>query len=188
MELFEIKNDQVTFSPQALLLKPFQALWKRDKSKNKELAIAELAAVYFYVDYKSDFSTILEDKIKLKAVKSVIVGMPEDWDPAGDFKFDEACSFYSKMQQTHATALLEDAQYAVQSVRKFLRNIDMEEKDERTGKPIHDIKKIIDSLGQLHKVTESLHELEEQVKKQIQAKNDNLRGGKPKAIFEDGIE
>ena len=37
------------------------------------------------------------------------------------------------------------------------------------------------------KVTESLFELQEQVKKQLQSKTDTLRGGKEKAIFEDGI-
>ena len=184
MELFEINKDQVAFSPTALTLKPFADLWKRDKTKGKKIAIAELAALYFYVDYKSDFSTMLDQDEKLKLIKSVIIGMPEDWEP--DDLFDEACSFYDKMQETDATLLLEDAQYAVQSVRKFLRTVDMTDLDDR-GKPIHDVKKIIDSLGSLHKVTEAMFELQEQVKKAIQKKDDTVRGGKGKAMFEDGI-
>lgn len=183
MELFEIKNDQVAFSPTALTLKPFRTLWDRDKSKNKAVANAELAAVYFYTDYKSDFSTMLEDKEKMDMIKSVIVGMPESWEP--DEAFKEACAFYDKMQETHATLLLQDAQHAVASVRKFLRNLDMEE--EVGGRPKHDIKKVIDSLGNLSSITESLFNLQEQVKKQIQSKTELLRGGKEKAIFEDGL-
>lgn len=183
MELFEIKKDQVTFSPQALTLKPFYDIWKRDKSKDKTIAVCELAAVYFYTDYKSDFSTMLEDDEKLKTIKSVIVGMPEDWEP--DELFHVACKFYAEMQETHTTLLLQDAQFAVASVRKFLRGLDMTE--EVGGKPKHDLKKTIDSLGQLNKVTESLDALEEQVKKKIQQKQDTVRGGKGKAAFEDGI-
>jgi hypothetical protein len=184
MELFEIKNDQVAFSPVALKIDVFHDIWKRDKSKDKKVATAELAAVYFYTDYKSDFSTMLDDKEKLKLIKSVIVGMPEDWEP--DELFEEACSFYNEMQTTEATLLLEDARHAVHSVRSFLRDIDMKDIDDR-GKPIHDVKKIIDSLGQLHKVTEALFELEEQVKKQIQKKENTIRGGREKALFEDSI-
>ena len=184
MELFEIKNDQATFSPTALTLKPFAALWDRDKTKGKKIAISEMAALYFYVDYKSDFSTMLDAEEKLKLIKTVIIGMPEDWEP--DEVFDEACSFYDKMQETEATLLLEDAQYAIQSVRKFLRNVDMQDVDDK-GKPIHDVKKIIDSLGALHKVTEAMFELQEQVKKQIQKNENTVRGGKGKAMFEDGV-
>jgi hypothetical protein len=184
MELFEIKKDQVAFSPQALSLKPFHVLWKRDKSENKVIANAELAAVYFYTDYKSDFSTIIDENEKLEHIKSVIVGMPEEWKP--DKKFEEACAFYAEMQETHTTLLLQDAQFAVTSVRKFLRGLNMEEVDDR-GKPIHDLKKVIDSLGQLNKVTESLEALEEQVKKKIRQKQDTARGGREKATFEDGI-
>lgn len=183
MELFEIKKDQVAFSPQALALKPFQALWKRDKTENKSVAYAELAAVYFYTDYKSDFSTILDEKEKLEQIKSVIVGMPEDWEP--DELFNKACTFYAEMQETHTTLLLQDAQFAVASVRKFLRSLDMTE--EVNDKPKHDLKKVIDSLGQINKVTESLDALEEQVKKKIKQKQDTARGGREKATFEDGI-
>tara|TARA_R110002126_G_scaffold80767_1_gene199714 strand:+ start:64 stop:618 length:555 start_codon:yes stop_codon:yes gene_type:complete len=184
MELFEIKNDQVAFSPQALLLTPFKAIWDRDKKKDKPLANTELAAVYFYMDYKSDFSTMLDDVEKLALIKSVIVGMPKEWEP--DDIFNDACAFYQEMQETHSTLLLQDAQYAIASVRKFLRSLDMEERDER-DKPIHDLKKVIDSLGSINKVTEALMDLEQQVKKQIQAKTDTARGGKEKALFEDEI-
>tara|TARA_R110000803_G_scaffold71102_4_gene134154 strand:- start:5804 stop:6358 length:555 start_codon:yes stop_codon:yes gene_type:complete len=184
MEIFQINNDQIEFAPQALALKPFNALWKRDKKKGKPIAYAEMAALYYYMDYKSDFSTMLNDEEKLKNIKAVIIGMPINWQP--DELFKKACSFYQEMQETHSSLLLQDAQYAVSSVRKFLRSLDMEERDDR-DKPVHDLKKVIDSLGSINKVTESLMELEEQVKKQIQKKQDTIRGGRAKADFEDGI-
>lgn len=184
MDLFEVKNDMVTFSPQALTLEAFNNLWKRDKSKGKTVAIAEMAAVYFFADYKSDFSTVMDPEEKLTLVKSMIVGMPKTW--KNDKVFDQAVEFYKEMQQTISTILLEDARFAIGKVSKFLRDIDLDEVD-RNGKPINDVKKIADTLGNINKITESLAKLEEQVKKDILEKSDKLRGNKPKAIFEDGI-
>lgn len=184
MELFQIEKDQVTFSPQALLLEPFHALWERDKSKGRSVAHAEMAALYYYMDYRSDFSEMIDDQEKLELIKSVIVGMPEDWEP--DELFNEACKFYQARQETPATLLLSDMRTALASVRRFLRDIDMSATDSH-GKPIHDVKKIVDTLGSAHKVTEALFEVEEQVKKQIQKKQDTIRGGRAKAEFEDGI-
>jgi len=184
MELFEIKKDIVTFSPQALTLEPFHKLWVRDTSKDKSVAVAELAAIYFYADYKSDFSTIVHPEEKLEMIKSVVVGLPDNW--VNDETFDEAVSFYKEMQKTISTILLEDARQAVSTVSSFLRTIDLNEVDGK-GKPVHDVKKVADTLGNINRITESLAKLEEQVKKDILEKADKLRGNKPKAVFEDGL-
>ena len=37
-DLFDLKNRQVTFAPQALMIPEFKDLWDRDKSKGKEKA------------------------------------------------------------------------------------------------------------------------------------------------------
>ena len=167
MDLFEIKEGQVTFSPQALALRPFAKLWKRDKKKGKPVAVAEMAAVYFFADYKSDFSEIYNLQEKLDVIKSVVTGMDSEWEP------DEVFNI-----------LLGDARNAVDKISKFLRTVDLNE--EVNGRPKHDIKKIADTLGNLSRITESLQKLEEQVKKELQEK-ESMRGGHAKAIFEDGI-
>jgi hypothetical protein len=183
MNLFEIKEDQVTFSPQALSLSPFRKIWDKDKSKSKAKAIATLSAVYYFADYKSDFAEILDTQEKIEAIKSVIVGMPKDWEPDADF--NNAVTFYKDRQQTVTTKLLDDARYAVSKVSTYLREVDLTETDSN-GKLIHDAKKIADTIGNLSKITESMKKLEDAVKKEIQHK-DSLRGGHTKATFEDGI-
>jgi hypothetical protein len=182
MDLFEIKEGQVTFSPQALTLSPFAKLWERDKKKGKPVAIAEMAALYFYADYKSDFSEIYNPTEKLNIIKSVIVGMDDSWKP--DKVFKEAVDFYKSRQETVSTILLGDARNAVDKISRFLRGINLNE--EVNGRPKHDIKKIADTLGNLSRITESLQKLEEQVKKELQ-EEESMRGGHAKAIFEDGI-
>jgi hypothetical protein len=183
MQLFEIKDDLITFSPLALSLKPFRKLWDRDKKQGKPLANAELSAVYFFADYKSDFSEILDDNEKIETIRSVIIGIPKDWVP--DSIFFEAVDFYKDRQHTITTILLEDAKSAVSKISSYLRNVDLEEVD-NNGKPLHDVKKIADTIGNLSKITESISKLEEQVKKELQSK-DSIRGGHSKAIFEDGV-
>ena len=174
MELFEIKDDQVVFSPAALTLIPFRAIWDKDKSKGKKKAMAEMAAVYFYADYKSDFAEILDPVEKLEIVKSVIVGIPKDWEPSD--KFDEAVAFYKERQQTVTTVLLEDAKIAIAKISAFLRDVNLEETD---------IKKVSDVIGNLPKTVETINALENSVKKEMQ-QADTMRGGHAKAIFEDG--
>ena len=183
MNLFEIKDDQVTVAPGALMLAPFAALWKRDKSKGKKKALAELSAVYFYADYKSDFSEIFDPQEKLEIVRGFIIGMAEDWEP--DEKFHEAVEFYRDRQHTVSTIILEDAKHAIGKISKFLRDVDLDEKDEH-GKFIYDVKKINDTIGGLPKTVETIAALERTVKKELQAK-DSMRGGHEKALMEDGI-
>ena len=182
MELFEIKDHEVTFAPQALELKPFAKLWKNDKSKKKEVAIAELAAVYYYADYKSDFSELVDEKERLDSVRQIVVGLPEDWEPSLDFM--RAVDFYKERQDTVATILLRDARIAVDKISKFLRNVDLMTVDDK-GKPIHDAKKINDTIASLSKTVESLDKLEKEVKKNLQAKN-SMRGAKEASLMEDG--
>ena len=184
MELFELKNGEVTFAPQAIQLMPFNALWKRDKSKDKRVAVAELAAVYFYADYKSDFSTIVDEQERLELVSQLVIGLPSGWKP--DKQFNEAVDFYKQSQRTISTILLEDSRNAVAKVSKYLKEIDLDQVDAK-GHKVNDIKKIADTLGNINRITESLAKLEEQVKKDILEKSDKLRGNRPKSIFEDGI-
>lgn len=184
MELFEIKDDQVTVAPGALMLAPFAALWKRDKTKGKRKAMAELSAVFFYADYKSDFSEIPDPKEKLETVRGFIIGMSTDWEP--DDIFNKAVIFYRERQQTVSTVILDDAKHAIGKISKFLRDVDLNDKDEH-GKFIYDVKKINDTIGGLPKTVETIAALERTVKKELQAK-DSLRGGHEKALMEDGIE
>jgi hypothetical protein len=183
MNLFEIKEDQVTVAPGALMLVPFAALWKRDKTKGKKKAMAELSAVYFYADYKSDFSEIMNPTEKLEHVRSFIIGMPEDWEP--DEKFHAAVDFYKERQATVSTIILEDAKHAIAKISSFLRNVDLTELDEN-GKFVYDVKKVNDVIGGLPKTVETIASLERTVKKELQQK-DSLRGGHEKALMEDGI-
>jgi len=61
MNIFQITNNVVTFSPQALVLEPFREIWDSDISKDKIMAVKELSYVYYMADDRSDYQYILDE-------------------------------------------------------------------------------------------------------------------------------
>lgn len=181
MKLFEVVNYKVQFSAEALMLKPFHALWERDPSPTKELANAELAAVYFFTDFKSDFVSILDEEDKLRQIKATVKGLPREWQP--DATFNSAVAFYKERSKTATSELYEGALIGVSKLDKFLRNVSFAEKD-KSGKPIHNAKQINDTIKSLVDTVKKVKELEDIVKKEQETKN-SLRGGRTKGMYAD---
>ena len=183
MNLFTLINDNITFSEEALALKPFHDLWKRDKSKGKIVATAELSTVFFLADFKSDFSDIVDEEERLTQVKSYIVGLPEDWKP--DEVFNKAVEFYKERQKTISLKLLESARRAMDKISKYFDTVDLHAVDKQ-GKLLFNVSQFSTTIKNAGEMTESLRKLEQQVKKELTEKKGNV-GSKNKNVFEDGI-
>lgn len=182
MELFELKDGVLTFSPVALSLEPFKVLWDRDKKKDKLTAISELSFVYYHTDYKSDFIDIVDPEERTEEIIRVVFPNTK-WTP--DEKVMFACDFYKERSETITTKLLENAMLGVNKISTYLSTVDLTDTDDR-GKPIHDAKKVADTIGALDKLVDSLSKIEEKVKKERQVK-DRMRGNTEKKMFEDGL-
>jgi vacuolar-type H+-ATPase subunit I/STV1 len=186
MNLFELTSDyKVQIDPMAYTLSHFKKIWDRDKSKNKEIAQAELSFVSFTCDYKSPFYTIPDEELKeLEVTKHCFKG--KKWVP--DKVIREAQEFYKERQKTFSLILLEDAVHGISKLSSYLRDISFEDNEvnERTGevKPKHDIKKYADTIKTIPDILKSLNTLQEAVKKEQQQKN-SLRGGREKGLYVD---
>lgn len=180
MQLFELKNYQVTFSPQALTLVPFKALWDRDKSKDKSRAIQELAYIWYMTDYKSDFADILDKKERHNEVLKSCISI-KDWTP--DKLVNEALNFYKNRNETVASRMLEGALIYANKVDQWFRNVDLFEVDDK-GRPLYDAKKGNDILKDLGKTVESLKQLQDVVRKERDM-NSKLRGEREKGMYVD---
>jgi len=183
MRLFELINHQVIISEEAYALKPFKAIWDKDKSKNKVKAVDELAYVFFMEDFKSDFTDILnEDERRAEILTNLSLG--EKYKESKEVI--EARKFYKdRINNMLPFLFLNDAKIAVNALRTYFRGVDFNKKDPR-GRPIYDpvtLKKTLDSSAA---TLQNLIQLEEMVKKELQARDDKI-GGKTKATFEDGI-
>lgn len=184
MNLFEIENNVVVFSPQALLIEPFKKIWDSDKSKSKDKATLELAFVYYMADERSDFMHILDTDERINEVK-LFIDMPKKF--SGKSKeITRAIHYYEKASETTSTRLLQSTRLVLQKISRFLDNLDMDERDERSNKPIHDIGKITASVEKIPKLIKAINEIEKQVinEKELKAQS----GNKSISMFEDGIE
>ena len=181
IKLFKYEGYKVTISEEAILLKPFKAIWNRDKTKTKEKALNELGFIYFFCDPRSDYQYLVDDTERLEEIKQG-TGMPDNWKP--DKVVEEAIEFYNKFKPTSAL-LLEDTRYAVDKLRKLLRDINLEEKDEK-GKPIYTLNTITATIKQIPALIKDLDEAERTLSSEMQQKG-KMKGQGEKTIFEDSL-
>lgn len=179
MKLFKYEGYNITISEEALLLKPFKAIWKRDKTINKEKALMELGFIYFFCDIRSDYQYIIDEDARLEAIK-LGQGLPKDWKP--DSVLKDAMEFYNTFKPISAL-LLEDTRFAVDKLRRLLREIDLTATDDK-GKPIYTLNTVTATIKQVPSLVRDLDEAERSIAKEI-AQNDKVRGAQEKSMYED---
>jgi hypothetical protein len=179
MKLFKYEGYKITISEEALLLKPFKQIWQRDKSKTKDIAMMELGFIYFFCDPRSDYQYIVDEEARLKSIKEG-EGMNDKWKP--DSLVKEAMEFYNKFKPS-SSLLLEDTRYAVDKLRKLLREIDLNETD-GNGKPIYTLNTITATIKQIPSLVKDLDEAERALAKEI-TQSEKVRGAQEKSMYED---
>lgn len=176
MRLLTYEGYNLTIDPMLLTLKPFKALWIRDKTIKKERAISEIAYTYFMEDPRSDYQYIIDRDERSKAIKEG-EGLKSTWQPDGTVK--EAMKLYASFKTTSAL-LLEDTRALVDGYRNKLRVLtsDMSELD------VKDVKELGAIIKQVPSMVKDLDEAERALAKEI-AQSDKVRGAQEKSIYED---
>ena len=181
MKLFKFEDYKLTISEEALLIKAFRDIWESDKSKDKSTATLELGVVYFMSDPRSDYSWIEDENEKLKAVIEQ-EGLPIKWKPSKMVL--DAVKIYKELSATTASLLLEDTQVAINKVRKFLRELDLSEADNK-GKPKYTVNAITGAIRDIPRLVRELADAEKAVTKEIEEQS-RRKGNKTKSVTEDG--
>lgn len=179
MRLFKYEGYKLTVDPEALLLEPFKKIWKRDKSTTKDKAMQELGFIYFFCDIRSDYQYIVDSEQRTAQIKEG-EGIPKEWKP--DKVVLEAIEFYNSFK-TASALLLEDTRYAVDKLRKLLREIDLTARDDK-DRPIYTLNTITSTIKQVPGLVKDLDEAERSIAKEI-AQSDKVRGAMEKSIYED---
>lgn len=182
MNLFEIKDFKLTFSPQALALAPFKQLWNNDKSKDKNIAINELSYVYFMCDYESDYDDIIDEEERSAEILSVL-DLPKNWKPDNDV--ENAIDFYKKRRDGMVMKLFDASKILINKIVEFSKKVNLDERD-KNGRLIYNVKQINDMIKQLGATVESVQDLEKMVKREI-SNNKSKVGSREKNLYEDGI-
>lgn len=184
MKLFDLKGWNLTVSEEAWGLVPFSKILKRDKTKEKEIALKEMLFVYFFCDIRSNYLHMDEDTRCNEIKKDV--GLPDKWEK--DVIIDEAIEFYSKRSKSVVQQLYEDTLMSAQAIGNYLRRTDelLEERD-NYGKPVYDITKITNANEKVPKLMANLKAAYKEVVKEIDDNENKKRGSKSFNTFEDGL-
>lgn len=182
MKLFKYEGYKVVISEEAFALKPFRTIWNRDRSESKTKAIMELGYIYFMVDPRSDYQYLVDETERSKAIIEG-EGLASNWKP--DKVVKEAMTFYGGFRTTSAL-LLEDTRYAVDKLRKLLREIDLNETDDR-GKPIYTLNTITSTIKQVPDLVKSLDEAERAITQEMKSIT-TVRGQWDKTLMEDNLD
>ena len=164
-------NSVVVNEPEVLLIKEFAALWNNDRNKTKgdpkgikkTRAYRELTYIWLMLDWTSPYVDFDEQERHQECLKDA--GLTEkEWN---DPDFRAACRKYRELQNSsRALKLIKSAQGVEDKNTNNFNNIDIEERDPVTGKPIFKTKDVMAELSNVSNVVEQLKTLEFLYKKE----------------------
>lgn len=182
MKLIKLENYTITIEPEALLIKTFKAVWDRDTSTDKNKALQELGFIYFFCDPKSDYMYLVDDVTRADTIK-LHSGLPKNWKP--DKLLNKAIEDYKTLTQTTSSLLLRDTKICVDNIRKFLRDVNLNDLDSK-GKPLYPVKSIADTVKAIPQLIKELLEVEKLVNKELEEQG-RMRGQGQKKLLEDSV-
>lgn len=167
--------------PELILIDEFHALMDNKRNVCKEdpegiqhlRAFREFTYIWLAIDWLSLYNDYSNQERHQEALRDSQLTEEEFNDPI----FRAACRKYRELQNsTRSIKLLQAAQLTVDKFIDYFTNIDPEERDPQTGKPIFKVKDIMAEMSNLSKVLEELKILTDQVKKDTQAES-KIRAG-----------
>lgn len=172
-----------------LLVKEFEALWDIDRNKceedptgKKRLRVwKEFKYIWLFADWKSPYQQYLEMEKHNAAMEDSGLTNEEWQDPT----FRAAVRKYIEIKDSsRILSLIKTAHRTLEKMRVFLDNIDLDERDPMTNKPIWKGKDILDNIGSIGTMADRLHDLEEKYKKDLLENSKTLRGDR-KVAYDD---
>ncbi len=167
--------------PEILLVREFARLMEKERNISKKdpkgelklRAFKEFSYIYLAIDWESPYSDYSEQERHQEALKDSGLTEEEYNNP----EFREACRKYRNLQESNRSIrMLQAAQNTVDKFIDYFNNIDPEERDPQTGKPIFKVKDIMAEISNISKVHDELKILESQVKKEL-FEQSSIRGG-----------
>lgn len=170
-------NEVVINEPEVLLIREFAELWANERNKSKEdpkgtkkrKAYREFTYIWLMCDWASPYADYTEKERHEEALKDSGLTDKEWNDPV----FRAACRKYRELQNSSRTLkLLKSAQGVVDKITDYFDNIDIEERDPVTGKPIFKTKDVMAEMANIPEVVEKLKTIEFMYKKEIEESGD----------------
>lgn len=182
--LFKIENNKVSPEPEILLVDPFKKIWSRDKSKKKEKALSEFAYIEFMTSMlkTNPYRQYPEDQ-KHDVVKKAII-KDKKWDP--DKLVNQGIEYIKDIQHEGSTSYMFYLanKIAAEKMRYFFENVDVNERNPKTGLPVRKPADIINAMIKAQDVLTNLKNLEKKVEEQLYESSRKMNN-KEVSIFSD---
>lgn len=182
MHILEFKDYEVIPTQEAFLIKPIRDLYNADRTKTKEKFMQQMSLLYFLVDPRSSYTYIIDEEDRFREILSQ-EGLPSNYKI--DDKLQDAIEIYKKHVITSSYLLLQDTRIAIDKVRQFLREVDLNMLDDK-GKPVYTINSVTSAIKQIPQLAKDLQEAEKIISKEIEEQG-RARGGAHKKLMEDGV-
>lgn len=151
------------------LIDEFRTLIKRDKDR----ADREFTYIYLAIDWKSPYANFLEQERHQAALQDAHITEDEFNDP----QFRAACRKYRALQESNRyVRLLKSAELVTDKIIDYFNNVDLEERDEQSGKYINKVSDIQKAMKEASEQIETLKLIESLVKKEL-TEQSQIRGG-----------
>ena len=187
--IYDNVNGDVTVEEASILvIKEFAKLLEVERNKTKEdktgkkklRAFKEFTYIYLFFDWESPYFQYPEQERHDEALKDS--GLTEA--EFNDSTFRCACQKYHEIQESSLDIkMLKAAMSAVDKQIFYLENVDLQERDPVTGKPIFKSKDLIAEIKGCKDLISTLRELQVQVKRGLEVEN-NLRGNAEVGMFD----
>lgn len=163
MSIFKIKDNKVIIDPILLVIPEFNAIWERDKSKDKTIAYQELIYVFFMSEQRKDKNPYIDYPANSKAdniIKSHVT-IP-NWipDPLVQAAIEKNIEF--QIKGNSALRFLNSIKRVMEELINKFESINVDERDEK-GKPIYKFAEIIGASAKAKDMITTIEALEEKV-------------------------
>lgn len=167
MEIFEVNGNVVRPTANILTISPFKEIWKRDKSKTKNIAMQEFAFIEFMVSKKkSNPFKGYDDEIKEEKIKEKVI-VEDKWE--ADELVIEGIEIYKKWQfEASPTIRYYEANLSALSktINYLTDGLDYEERN-RSGMPVHKFNDVVRGIKEADQVLKSLTSLRKKVEEEL---------------------
>ncbi len=187
--LYDGVSENVVLNDESIILiREFRELLETNRNKCKEdktglkklRAFKEFKYIYLYFDWNSPYFQYLEQDKHGEALNDSGL-TPEEFE---DETFKAACRKYDVMQNSSKIGNLLKASYnTIDKITHYLNTIDLNERDEATGKPIYKTKDVIAEMASASKLIDAIKVLENSFRKEIEPEG-ALRGDTEAGLFD----
>lgn len=172
-----------------LLTKEFAVLLDTERNKCQEdptglqklRAFREMTYIYLAIDWRSLYSGYTNQEKHEAALKDANI-TEEEWENP---EFRAACRKYVALQDSNRyVRLLQSCQLVTDKIIDYFTNVDIEERDEQTGKYVNKVSDIQKAMKEASDQIETLKQIESLVKKEI-TEQSQIRGGAVEGFMPD---